>query len=270
MEKNTILSYQQLTSDIFTCDIYVPDWASHVQAGQFIMLRVIEKGERFPLTIVKHTNTSITIVFKVIGFSTKLLSTLKAGDVLYEVLGPLGQPSILSSKDNTLIIGGGVGNAIAYAIAKHVVDEGNTIDYIGGYKFIKDVFYIDELKALSDKVHVVVEEESLEYFTGNVMDALKSINVSDISQIFCAGPLKMMQVVSDYAIQHQIPVVVSLNPIMVDGIGMCGGCRVDINNEAMFACVDGPEFDGALVDFEQLIKRNNTYVSHPCVLEKQL
>ncbi len=270
MEKNTILSYQQLTKDIFTCDIYVPDWASHVQAGQFLMLRVIEKGERFPLTIVKHTNTSVTIVFKVIGFSTMLLSTLRIGDVLYEVLGPLGQPSILKPKDNTLIIGGGVGNAIAYAIAEHTVCEGSSIDYIGGYKFIKDVFYIDELYKLTDRVHVMVEEESSDFNTGNVIDALKNYKVSDISQIFCAGPLRMMQAVSEYAIHHQIPVVVSLNPIMVDGIGMCGGCRVDVNNEVMFACVDGPEFDGALVDFEQLIKRNNTYVSHPCVLEKQL
>lgn len=271
MKKNQIISITCLTDSIYKCQIHVPDWAKYAKAGQFLMIRVLENGERFPLTIVEHDQSSVTVIFKVIGLSTKLLSRLKESDVLYEVLGPLGKASIVKDTKEVVVIGGGVGNAISYAIAKHLHQSNHDVYYIGGFKNCSDVFFVDEISAVSQEAIFYVEESNQQYNIGNVMDGLKQIaSQRKITQVFCAGPLRMMQAISNYCKDHDIDVIVSLNPIMVDGIGMCGGCRVEVDHQTMFACVDGPEFDGQKVDFEQLIKRNNTYTAHDCVLEKQL
>ncbi len=270
MEKNQIIQIRPLTDSIFSCDIHVPDWAKYAKAGQFLMIRVFENGERFPLTIVDCSKSSITVIFKVIGLSTNLLSRCKENDVLYEVLGPLGKPTILPESQEIVVIGGGVGNAISYAIAKHLFKSNKSVVYIGGYKNISDVFYVDEISFVSHVSTFYVEQQNKQYHVGNVIDGLEKIAESrEITHVFCAGPLRMMQAVTKYCETHDIDVVVSLNPIMVDGIGMCGGCRVEVDHTTQFACVDGPEFDGRKVDFEQLIKRNNTYSPHACVLEKQ-
>lgn len=270
MEKNQILQLKPLTDTIYSCDIHVPDWAKYAKAGQFLMIRVFENGERFPLTIVNCTENSITVIFKVIGLSTKLLSQRKENDVLYEVLGPLGKPTILPTSKEVVVIGGGVGNAISYAIAKFYYKSDKSVVYVGGYKNISDVFYVNEIALVSHESIFYVEQQNDQFHVGNVIDGLKKVaETREISHVFCAGPLRMMQAVTNYCEEHDIDVVVSLNPIMVDGIGMCGGCRVEVDHRTQFACVDGPEFDGRRVDFEQLIKRNNTYSPHACVLEKQ-
>ena len=268
---NQIISNQAIAQHIYQCEIYVGAWAQNIQAGQFIMIRVDEKGERFPLTIVNHNQDTITIIYKIIGESTEKMAQLEPNDTLYEVLGPLGQATIMDLDLKTLIIGGGVGNAISYAILKHFKQHKQDVVYCGGYKYLNEVFFIEEIKALASQSVFYVEAANDLYEVGNVLKDLDQIILKhDIQQIYCAGPLMMMKAVTDYCRPFNLDVIVSLNPIMVDGIGMCGGCRVDLVDQVAFACVDGPEFIGSQVDFETLIKRNHTYDHHPCARRKIL
>ncbi len=266
---NQIVSKEALNDSIFKLQIRVNQWAKHVEAGQFLMIRIEPKGERFPLTITETIDDCVVVIFKVIGYSTKQLSQCEINDTLYEVLGPLGQPYPLDHIATMVVIGGGVGNAITYAMAKHLHQQGISITYIGGFKSEQESFYLNEIQAISHQQLFMFDQPSALGLTGNVIDGLNHLAKSQtITHIFTAGPLPMMQAVVEFAKSHHAQVVVSLNPIMVDGIGMCGGCRVDIDSKVKFACVDGPEFDGLLVDFKQLIKRNKTYQKHACVLEK--
>lgn len=266
---NQITTKEFLSDSIVKMSLTINHWAKLVQAGQFLMIRIKEDGERFPLTIVDTCEDEVTIIFKVIGHSTKELANLSIGEVLYEVLGPLGKATDISSIDSMVVVGGGVGNAITYAMAKHLANKHVALDYIGGFKNKSDVFYIKEIQALCSHASFYVEEKTDEFDHGNVIDGLKRLLANKpIDNIFCAGPLGMMKAVVDFAKTHDIEIIVSLNPIMVDGIGMCGGCRVDVDHHTKFACVDGPEFNGRLVNFEALLTRNNTYQKHDCVIKK--
>ncbi len=266
---NQIVYKEALNDSVFKLMISVNQWAKQVKAGQFLMIRIEPDGERFPLTITETVDDCVVVIFKVIGYSTKKLSQHNENDTLYEVLGPLGQPYPLKDIKSMIIVGGGVGNAITYAIAKHLYSQGVIIHYIGGFKSEDDCFYLDQIKQVSHSQLFMFDQDSSYGHKGNVIDGLNQlIQTTPITHIFTAGPLLMMKAVVDFAKEHASQVVVSLNPIMVDGIGMCGGCRVDVDSQVKFACVDGPEFDGLLVDFDRLIQRNKTYEKHPCVIEK--
>lgn len=260
---------EQLTESIIKMSIRVNHWAPLVQAGQFLMIRVKEDGERFPLTIVETQNDEVTIIFKMIGHSTKELAKCEVNDILYEVLGPLGKATHTQDIKSMVIVGGGVGNAITYAMAKHLKKQKVNLQYIGGYMKLSDMFYVPEIQNLCEDVRFYVETPTDHYYQGNVINGLKSLlSEKPIESIFCAGPLGMMKAVVDFAKEHDIHIIVSLNPIMVDGIGMCGGCRVEVDHQVKFACVDGPEFDGRTVNFDALLTRNQTYKKHPCVARK--
>ena len=266
---NQIVSKEALNDSVFKLMISVNQWAKQVKAGQFLMIRIEPGGERFPLTITETVDDCVVVIFKVIGYSTKRLSQCNEGDTLYEVLGPLGQPYPLDDIQSMVVVGGGVGNAITYAMAKHLFNQGVIVHYIGGFKCEDDRFYLEQIKQVSHSQLFMFDQGSSCGQKGNVIDGLHLlIQTTPITHIFTAGPLLMMKAVVDFAKKHKSEVVVSLNPIMVDGIGMCGGCRVDVDSQVKFACVDGPEFNGLLVDFDRLIQRNKTYEKHPCVIEK--
>ena len=260
MKLNQIIAIHALANSIFEAEIYVGEWAQNVQAGQFLMVRVHAQGERFPLTIVATTHTSVTLVFRVIGQSTRILSESVQGDVLYEVLGPLGKPTIVDLNKKTCIIGGGVGNAISFAILKHFNHHNQDVIYVGGFKKLNEVFYASAIETMVTSSYFYVEEGNDQYLVGNVLKDLKTIIEShNIAQVYCAGPLLMMAAVTEYCKDLNVDVIVSLNPIMVDGIGMCGGCRVELTDGVAFACLDGPEFFGHDVNFESLRQRNLMY-----------
>lgn len=264
-----ITQKEQLTDVIIKMSIHVNHWAPLVKAGQFLMIRVDENGERFPLTIVETHDNEVVVIFKIIGHSTQELAKVQVGEVVYEVLGPLGKATDISDITSTVVVGGGVGNAITYAMAKHLHSEQVSLEYIGGFMKTSDMFYLSNIRELCPDARFYVEAKTEEYYQGNVIDGLKALLTQQpIHSIFCAGPLGMMKAVVDFAKENNIQVIVSLNPIMVDGIGMCGGCRVEVDDKVKFACVDGPEFDGRLVNFEALLTRNQTYQKHPCVSVK--
>lgn len=264
-----ITSKQQLTDSIIKMSLRVNHWAPLVKAGQFLMIRVREDGERFPLTIVETHDDEVIVIFKIIGHSTQELSKCSVGQVLYEILGPLGKATDISEITSMVVVGGGVGNAITYAMAKHLHNQQVNLDYIGGYMKASDMFYLSNIRELCPNARFYVETKTDEYYQGNVVDGLRKLHAErPIPYIFCAGPLGMMKAIVDFAKDNDIQVIVSLNPIMVDGIGMCGGCRVEVDHHVKFACVDGPEFDGRLVNFDALLTRNQTYKKHPCVVSK--
>jgi ferredoxin--NADP+ reductase len=266
---NQITSKEYLSDTIVKMSIVVNHWAPLVKAGQFLMIRTKKDGERFPLTIVESHENGVVIIFKIIGHSTKELAKALIGDVLYEVLGPLGKATDTSKITSMVVVGGGVGNAITYAMARHLVQDGVNLQYIGGFKNESDVFYVSNIIELCPASTFYVEAKTENYHQGNVIDGLKTLLKNQpIENIFCAGPLGMMKAVVDFAKENDIHIIVSLNPIMVDGIGMCGGCRVEVDHRVKFACVDGPEFDGRLINFEALLTRNQTYQKHECVIKK--
>ena len=270
MKKMCQITQKEVLSHVIVkMSLRVNHWAPLVKAGQFLMIRVREDGERFPLTIVETHDDEVVVIFKIIGHSTQELAKLNVGDVLYEILGPLGKATDISDIASMVVVGGGVGNAIAYAMAKHLHDQHVCLGYIGGFMKQSDMFYLSNIRELCREARFYVEEKTDEFYQGNVVDGLKAFILEHpIESIFCAGPLAMMKAVVDFAKENNIQIIVSLNPIMVDGIGMCGGCRVEIDQQVKFACVDGPEFDGRLVNFDALLTRNQTYKKHPCVIKK--
>lgn len=233
---------------------------TNAQAGHFVMIRTHQQGERIPLTIADAQGDRITVIFKVVGDTTSKLSQLEVGDVVYEIIGPLGHPFAMPKIQTLCVIAGGVGCAIGYPIAKQYIQKGVDVTFIAGFKDESEIFYEQVFHQVSNQCIITVEQQSEKYVQGNVVDALKHILLSQkIDAIFAIGSLPMMKAITNIGEQHQILTVVSLNPIMVDGIGMCGGCRVNVGGKPHFACVDGPEFDGRLVDFDALIARNQSY-----------
>jgi len=257
-----ILKKEEWSPSVFAMEIEAPRVAKKAQAGQFIVLRVDEKGERIPLTIADFNRETgaVLIVFQVIGASTMKLAELNVGDSIVDFVGPLGQPSEIEKLGTVVVVGGGIGVAPTYPIARAMKEAGNKVIAIMGAK-TKDILIMEEeMKAVTDEVVVTTDDGSygIKGFVTNAVQALVDRG-EKIDQITAIGPVIMMKSVADATRDLGIRTIVSLNPIMVDGTGMCGGCRVQLGDETKFACVDGPEFDGHLVDFKGLMSRQRMY-----------
>ena len=257
-----ILSAEWLAPDIRRIILYAPKIAAKRKPGQFVIVHLREGSERIPLTIVDSDNSSgsITLIVQGIGKSTKEINLLKPGDSIRDVVGPLGQQSVIRNSGTTVVIGGGVGSAIAYPITIGVKDAGNhTIVILGGRS--KNLVMLEqEMRNIADEVYVATDDGSYGIH-GLVTTVLEDLLRSgrSVDHVFAIGPIPMMKAVAQSTRARQIPTTVSLNPIMVDGTGMCGGCRALVGGKTVFVCVDGPEFDAHQVDFETLENRNRSY-----------
>lgn len=272
----TIVKKRQLNSAVVMMEIEAPFIAKKAQAGQFIIFRVDEKGERIPLTIADYDREkgTVTIIFQTVGHATKQLACLEEGDAILDFVGPLGNPSHFGDVHKAAVIGGGVGCAIAYPQAKALHQMGVEVDMIAGFRSKDIVILEEEMQAVSNRLILTTDDGSYGV-KGFVTNALQSLidegNQYDL--VVAIGPIPMMKFVCAVTQPYGIKTIVSLNPIMIDGTGMCGGCRVTVGGETKFACVDGPDFDGHLVDFDELMRRNSIYkkqemndANHPCRL----
>ncbi|MFW0884098.1 sulfide/dihydroorotate dehydrogenase-like FAD/NAD-binding protein [Candidatus Acidulodesulfobacterium sp. H_13] len=243
--------------------IYAPDIASKVLPGQFVILRVSDKGERVPITVANadKKEKTITIMVQTLGKTTHMLSELNEGDSLSDVVGPLGVPTEIEKFGTVVCIGGGFGIAAVYPIAKALRDIDNNVISIIGARSKNLLLMEDEMRSASSEILIATNDGS--YGTkGIVTDVLRRLIYEDnlpINRVVAIGPVIMMKAVSDLTRERHIKTVVSLNPIMIDGTGMCGACRVLVDNKIKFACVDGPDFDGHLVDFDNLMSRLKFY-----------
>jgi len=251
-----------LTPKVTRMTIEAPHVVKHAEVGQFVMIRVDEDGERIPLTIAEKNLKEglLTIIFQVVGRSTYQLNQLNENDSILDVAGPMGKPSELEGLSRVLLVGGGVGCAILYPIAEKLHQLGTEVYTIIGFRNQSLVFLEDQFVRVSNRFNIVTDDGSYGK-KGFVTDVLKCVLDENITydKVIAIGPIPMMKAVSDMTKEYHIPTVVSMNPIMVDGTGMCGGCRISVGGEIKFACVDGPEFDGHLVDFDAVIKRNRLY-----------
>ena len=252
-----------LAPTITRFEIAAPFIARKRKAGNFVMVRVEQHGERIPLTIADGDPAAgtITLIIQAIGKTTKLLCSMEEGQDLLDVVGPLGNPTPIEHIGHVVCVGGGVGTAELYPIAKALREAGNTVSTIVGARSRDLVILEEEMRAISNNTYVTTDDGSYGR-KGFVTDQLKDIlnGSNTVGAVFAIGPLPMMKAVSDLTRSYNVHTLVSLNTIMVDGTGMCGGCRVTIGGEMKFACVDGPEFDGHNVDFNELMMRNRTYV----------
>lgn len=262
MKKYTIINKKTLNSTVTEMDIYAPLVAAKAKAGQFIILRVDSEGERIPLTVAatdKNEGT-VKIIFQVVGATTIKLNTLNIGDSLQDFVGPLGKPTNLDGIKRACVIGGGVGSAIAMPIARALHEKGAIVDTIIGFRNKDLVILENEFKNCSDNLKIMTDDGSYGE-KGLVTEALKKNieNGAIYDEIFAIGPLIMMKYVVETAKAYNIKTTVSMNPIMIDGTGMCGGCRLMVGGKIKFACVDGPDFNGYEVDFDAAMERNSTY-----------
>lgn len=257
-----ILKKRQLNENVTLMEIDAPFIAKKAKAGQFIILRVDKQGERMPLTISDYDREkgTITIIFQIVGGTTMLLNQLNEGDCLQDFVGPLGVATDFSGVKKACIIGGGVGCAIAYPSAKELFTGGAEVDVIAGFRNKDIVILEDEFKAACNNLYITTDDGSYGE-KGFVTDKLKSLieGGAGYDLVMAIGPVIMMKFVAKTTEPYGIKTLVSLNPIMIDGTGMCGGCRVTVDGQIKFACVDGPDFDGHKVDFDELMKRNGTY-----------
>jgi len=257
-----IVKAEFLAENIKRFIIEAPKIAAKRKAGQFVIIRIKEGGERIPLTIADsdNSNGTITIIVQGIGKTTKELNSMQAGDLIMDVVGPLGKASHIENFGTAVSIGGGVGTAIAFPAAVALKQAGNhTISIIGG-RTKELVILEDELKQVCDEVYPTTDDGSYG-FHGFVTQRLKELIDSGrkIDFVLAIGPIPMMKAVAETTRPFGIKTVVSLNPVMVDGTGMCGGCRAIVDDKTVFVCVDGPEFDAHLVDFKTLERRNRFY-----------
>lgn len=257
-----ILKKESLNSSVTRMVIEAPFVAKKAQPGQFIILRVDKDGERVPFTIADYDreNETVTIIFQVVGAETSLLNLKNEGDYIEDFVGPLGNPTKTDGYKKVAVIGGGVGSAIAYPVAKKFHQQGTVVHTVVGFRNKELVILTDEFKAVSDK-YVLVSDDGSTGKKGFVTDALKELIDSGEAYdlVIAIGPIPMMKFVSKLTKEYGIKTIVSMNPIMIDGTGMCGGCRLTVGGETKFACVDGPEFDGHLVDFDEAMERGAMY-----------
>lgn len=259
-----IVEKRVLNPEVKLMKIEAPAVAKKVLPGQFIILRIDEAGERIPLTVADYDREggTVTIIFQEVGATTKRLGQLEAGDSLLNFVGPLGVASHLEGIRRAVVIGGGLGTAIAYPQAKRLHELGAQVDVITGFRNQQLVILEDELKACSDRL-IVMTDDGSNGNKGFVTHALQKLldegNQYDV--VIAIGPMMMMKFVCEVTRPRKIKTIVSMNPIMIDGTGMCGGCRVTVGGETKFACVDGPDFDGHLVDFDEAIRRSSMYRS---------
>lgn len=260
-----ILVKQQLAPSIQLFELEAPLIARKAQPGQFIILRINENGERIPLTIADFNREkgSITLIFQEVGATTVELAFLNQGDFILDLVGPLGKATHIQKLGTIICVGGGIGIAPVYPIARGMKEAGNEVISIIGARSEAILIYEQEMAAVSDELIITTDDGSkgrkalVTQPLQELLDAAKTISL-----VVAIGPVMMMKFVAETTRPYGIPTVVSLNPIMVDGTGMCGGCRVSIGNENKFACVDGPEFDGHKVDFNVLMDRQSMYKSH--------
>ncbi len=257
-----ILRKKELNPTVTLMDIDAPLIAKKAQPGQFIILRVDDKGERIPLTVADYDREkgTVTIIFQIVGATTEKLNHLKEGEYIHDFVGPLGTASHLDGLKKVAVVGGGVGCAIAYPIAKKLHKLGCEVHSVVGFRNRDLVILEEEFKKVSDKMIVMTDDGSYGE-KGLVTDALKNLieNGEKYDQVITIGPLIMMKFVCKLTKEYDIKTIVSMNPIMIDGTGMCGGCRLTVGGETKFACVDGPDFDGHLVDFDEALERGAMY-----------
>lgn len=257
-----IVKKEVLNPTVTLMVIHAPLIAKKAEPGQFIILRADADGERIPLTIADFDREAgtVTIIFQVVGSTTEKLNHLNEGDRLNDFVGPLGVPTHTEGLKKVAVIGGGVGCAIAYPIAKKLHNQGCEVHSVVGFRN-KDLLILeDEFKAVSDK-YIAMTDDGSYGDKGLVTDALKKLIESgeQYDEVIAIGPLVMMKFVCKLTKEYDVKTMVSMNPIMIDGTGMCGGCRLTVGGETKFACVDGPDFDGHLVDFDEAIERSNMY-----------
>ena len=274
-----IVNKNKIAPDIFYFKVSATRIAKKFLAGQFVVLRPLENSERIPLTIMRADKEkgTISLIVKAIGLSTKQLAQLDEGDAIADLLGPLGHPSEIEKFGTVVIVGGGVGTAVSFAVAESLKKVGNKIVSIIGARDKDFMILEEEFASISDELYVMTDDGSYGK-KGFVTQQLEELYQQgrEFDRVIAAGPLPMMRAAVDITRRFETPTIVSLNPIMVDGIGMCGGCRAVVDGKIVFVCVDGPEFDGHKVDFDSLMLRNNAYRNieqqkeHDCLLEEQL
>ena len=251
-----------LNPTVSLMDIQAPLIAGKAEPGQFIILRAKEDSERIPLTIADFDREkgTVTIIYQIVGGSTMELDTLKEGEYLHDFVGPLGKPSETDGLKKVAVIGGGVGCAIAYPIAKKLSNLGCKVHSIAGFRNKDLIILEDEFRKVSSKLCIMTDDGS--YGTkGLVTNALEELikEGNQYDEVIAIGPLVMMKFVCLLTKKYGIKTIVSMNPIMIDGTGMCGGCRLTVGGQTKFACVDGPDFDGHLVDFDEAMHRGTIY-----------
>lgn len=257
-----ILEKRVLNPQTFMFKIKAPDIAKSAGPGQFIIIRPSETGERIPLTIEDHDENegSISIVFQAVGYSTSILAQFEKGDFILDVVGPLGKRSEIDGYKKVAVVGGGLGCAIAYPQSKYLHESGAEVDIIAGFRN-KDVIILEEeMKKVSTNLYICTDDGS-NGTKGFVTDVLKNLLDSgkEYDLVIAIGPLIMMKFVSKLTKEYGIKTIVSMNPIMLDGTGMCGACRVTVGGKTKFACVDGPDFDGHEIDFDEAMVRSGMY-----------
>ena len=259
---NTILRKQALNPTVTLMEVEAPLVARKAEPGQFIILRSHEDSERIPLTVADYDRErgTVTIIFQIVGAATLRLNTLSEGETIHDFVGPLGRPTHTEGLKKVAVVGGGVGCAIAYPVAKKLHEQGTVVHSITGFRSRDLVILEKEFAAASDRVCAMSDDGSWGE-KGLVTDALKRLIESgeQYDEVITIGPLIMMKFVCALTKQYGIKTVASMNPIMIDGTGMCGGCRLTVGGKTRFACVDGPEFDGHEIDFDEAIARGRTY-----------
>ncbi|KAF5066111.1 sulfide/dihydroorotate dehydrogenase-like FAD/NAD-binding protein [Oscillibacter ruminantium] len=257
-----IVRKEALKPTVVLFEIEAPMIAKKAQPGQFIILRVDENGERIPLTIHDYDREkgTVSIIVQIVGATTEKLNHLNEGDCLQDFVGPLGKATETEGKKKVAVVGGGVGCAIAYPVLKKFHDDGAEVHAVVGFKSKDVVILEDKFKAVSSVLKVCTDDGTYGQ-KGLVTDALKELIEAgnQYDEIFAIGPMIMMKFVCKTTEPYGIPTTVSMSPIMIDGTGMCGGCRLSVGGEMKFACVDGPDFDGFKVDWDLAVKRNQMY-----------
>ena len=257
-----ILRKQELNPTVTLMEIEAPLVAKKAEPGQFIILRTDADGERIPLTVADYNRTkgTVTIIFQIVGATTEKLNHLNEGDSLQDFVGPLGKATHTDGLKKVAVVGGGVGCAIAYPVAKKLHSLGCEVHAICGFRTKDLVILENEFKEASSK-YVLMSDDGSAGKKGLVTDALKNLIESGetYDEVITIGPLIMMKFVCQLTKEYGIKTVASMNPIMIDGTGMCGGCRLSVGGKMVFACVDGPEFDGHQIDFDEAMSRSNMY-----------
>ncbi|MGN0456394.1 MAG: sulfide/dihydroorotate dehydrogenase-like FAD/NAD-binding protein [Acutalibacteraceae bacterium] len=257
-----ILKKEELNPTVTRMVIDAPLIAKKAEPGQFVIFRAKEDSERIPLTVADYDRQAgtVTIIFQIVGYGTMELNTLNEGDSIHDLVGPLGRPSETEGLKKVAVIGGGVGCAIAYPVAKKLHENGCEVHSVVGFRNKDLVILEDEFNAVSDKVCMMTDDGS--YGTkGLVTTALEQLikEGNQYDEVIAIGPLIMMKFVCKLTKEYDIKTIVSMNPIMIDGTGMCGGCRITVGGETKFACVDGPDFDGHQIDFDEAMHRGTMY-----------
>ena len=266
-----IVNKKELNASVTLMEIEAPFIAKKAKAGQFIIFRIDEQGERVPLTIAGYDREkgTVTIIFQKVGFATTALGSLNVGDYIRDFVGPLGKPTPVEGKKKVCVVGGGVGCAIALPSAQAFKEAGAEVTVIIGFRSKDIVILEEEFKAVADRLVLMTDDGSYGrhgLVTQPLQEMLESGETFD--EVLAIGPVPMMKFVCKTTEPFGVHTSVSLNPIMVDGTGMCGGCRVTVGGETKFACVDGPEFDGHKVDFAELMSRNSTYRGREAVVKE--